>query len=328
MPGQFSVRGARFKIQGGGKLAIGDQYQTLNRDTQRPSLRPDVTATAPSLVLLIPAYNEERRIGPVLDRYAEHFYHHYAGRFRIVVVLNGCRDNTLGIVRAAEQKYLSISHLEFAAPIGKGGALIEGLKLAPLADLIGYVDADGATSPAAFLDLVNRAVAGEADCIVASRWLPGAKINHAQPDKRRFASRLFHLFVEGFFWMGIRDTQCGAKVMRRRVIETIHGKLRLADLAFDVNLLFAAKRAGFTLKEVPTEWTDQSGSHVVFNFRTSLNMLLSLVRLRLLYSPFYAWLKPLRPLETWLYIKLNAPRPLSAEEADAALRRKPDENIR
>ena len=283
-----------------------------------------MTVTAPSLVLLIPAYNEELRLGPVLERYAEHFYHHYPGRFRIVVVLNGCRDNTIGVVRAAEQKYLSISHLEFSAPIGKGGALIEGLKLAPLADFIGYVDADGATPPEAFLDLVNRAAAGEADCLVASRWLPGAKINHAQPDKRRFASRLFHLFVEGFFWMGIRDTQCGAKVLRRRVVEVIHAKLRLADLAFDVNLLFATKRAGFTLKEIPTEWTDQSGSHVVFNFRTSLNMLLSLVRLRLLYSPFYAWLKPLRPLETWLYLKLNAPRPRSSEEADTTSLRKPE----
>jgi dolichyl-phosphate beta-glucosyltransferase len=178
-----------------------------------------------------------------------------------------------------------------------------------LADLVAYVDADGATSPAALLDLVGRCQPGQTDCVVASRWLPGAKINHAQPGKRQFASRLFHLFVEGFFWMGIRDTQCGAKVMTRRAIEVVHPKLRLADLAFDVNLLYSLQRAGFTVKEVPTEWTDKTGSKVVFNFRTSLNMLLSLVRLRLLFSPFYSWLRPLRPLEEWLYLKLNAPPP-------------------
>jgi glycosyltransferase involved in cell wall biosynthesis len=266
-------------------------------------------ATAPSLLVLIPAYNEEGRIGPVLAEYAEYLYRHYAGRARIVVVLNGCWDDTLGIVRAAEQKYLSISHLEFPGKIGKGGALIEGLKLAPLADLVAYVDADGATSPAALLDLVAECQPGETDCVVASRWLPGAKINHAQPGKRQFASRLFHLFVEGFFWMGIRDTQCGAKVMTRRAIEVVHPKLRLADLAFDVNLLYSLQQAGFTVKEVPTEWTDKTGSKVVFNFRTSLNMLLSIVRLRLLYSPFYSWLRPLRPLEEWLYLKLSAPPP-------------------
>lgn len=266
--------------------------------------------TAPSLLLLIPAYNEELRLAPVLDRYAEHFYRHYPGRVRIVVVLNGCRDNTLGVVRAAEQKYLSVSHMEFPAAIGKGGALIEGLKLAPLADLIGYVDADGATPPAALLDLVTAVAADRGDCAVASRWLPGAKITHAQPQMRRFASRLFHAVVELLFGMGVRDTQCGAKVMRRRAVEAVHGQLRLADLAFDVNLLFSLKRAGFSLLEIPTEWKDQSGSKVVFTWKTSLNMLLSLVRLRLIYSPFYRWLRPLRPLETWIYRKLNAPPPI------------------
>jgi hypothetical protein len=135
-------------------------------------------------------------------------------------------------------------------------------------------------------------------------------IHHSQPGKRRFASRLFHLFVEGFFGMGIRDTQCGAKVTRRAAIERIHDRLSLADLAFDVNLLYSLKKAGFTLREVPTEWADQSGSKVVFNLRTSLNMLLSLVRLRLIYSPFYRWLRPLRPLEVWLYTRLRAPLPV------------------
>ncbi len=273
-------------------------------------LTPHLSATAPSLVLLIPAYNEEKRIGPVLTRYAEYFYHHYPGRVRLVVVLNGCRDDTIGVVRAAEQKYLSISHLEFSGRIGKGGALIEGLKLAPLADLIGYVDADGATPPQVFHDLVVRLVAGEADCLIASRWIPGARITHAQPQRRQFASRLFHGFVEAFFGMGIKDTQCGAKVMSRRAIQAIHTRLQLADLAFDVNLLYSLKRSGFKINEVATEWNDQSGSKVVFNLKTSLNMLLSLVRLRLVYSPFYRWLRPFRPIETWVYKKLNAPPPI------------------
>ncbi len=270
-----------------------------------------MTGSSPSVFLLIPAYNEERRIGPVLERYASHLQAHYPGPIQIVVILNGCRDNTLGVVESAERRHSCISHLEFAAPIGKGGALIEGLKLAPLADFIGYVDADGATPPEAFLDLVSHAVTRNADCVIASRWISGAKITHAQPEKRRIASRLFHLFVEGFFWMGIRDTQCGAKVFRRQAIEVVHGQLRLADLAFDVNLLYSLKRAGFRIEEVATVWNDQTGSHVVFNFRTSLNMLLSLIRLRLLYSPIYPWLGPLRPVEKWLYLKLNAPPPLS-----------------
>lgn len=272
---------------------------------------------APSLLLLIPAYNEEGRIAPVLEAYATFFRARYPGKFQLVVILNGCRDNTLGVVRDAERRHLCISHLNFPAPIGKGGALIEGLKLAPLADLIGYVDADGATPPEAFLDLVLACNQPGADCVIASRWMDGSRIDVAQTKDRRFASRLFNLFVQGFFWMGIRDTQCGAKAMRRPVVEAVQSQLRLADLAFDVNLLYSIRRAGFRIREIPTVWTDQSGSKVAFNFRTSLNMLLSLVRLRLLYSPFYAWLRPLRPLEAWIYRKLNAPLPLTQEQARA-----------
>jgi glycosyltransferase involved in cell wall biosynthesis len=271
-----------------------------------------VTSPAPSLLLLIPAYNEENRIEPVLLEYAEYFQKNYPGKFQLVVVLNGCKDDTLGVVQRVGRKYLSVSALEFPAPIGKGGALIEGLKLAPLADLIGYVDADGATGPKAFHDLVR--LTGEADCVIGSRWLPGAILHQSQSGQRRFASRMFHAVVEFFFQMHIRDTQCGAKVMRRRAVEKIHPSLRIADMAFDINLLYALKRSGYTVLEVPTEWTDKLGSKVTLG-KTSLTMLLSVVRLRLVYSPLYKWLRPLSPIEGWLYQKLSAPRPLPGPDS-------------
>jgi glycosyltransferase involved in cell wall biosynthesis len=260
-----------------------------------------------SLLLLIPAYNEEQRLGPVLRDYAQHFQAHCTEPFQIVVVLNGCRDDTLGVVQRVASEFSSVSWLEFPGPIGKGGALIEGLKLAPLADAIGYVDADGATPPHAFLDLVKRL--GEADCVIGSRWLPGAVLHQAQSNRRQFASRMFHLIVQSLFWMNIRDTQCGAKVMKREAVEKVHPYLRIADMAFDINLLFAFKRAGYRILEVPTEWTDKIGTKVTLG-RTSLTMFLSALRIRLIYSPFYRWLRPLRPLEAWVYRTLRAPQPL------------------
>jgi glycosyltransferase involved in cell wall biosynthesis len=271
-----------------------------------------VALSIPSLLLLIPAYNEEQRIEPVLREYAECFRRHYSGKFQIVVVLNGCVDNTLGVVRRVVADFPEVSYLNFPGRIGKGGALIEGLKLAPHADLIGYVDADGATAPQAFLDLVRRC--GEADCVIGSRWLPGAVLLQAQSVKRRIASRAFHLWVELLFQMHIRDTQCGAKVMHRAAVERVHASLRTADMAFDINLLYSLKRAGFKILEVPTEWTDKIGSKVTWS-KASLAWFLSVVRLRLMYSPFYGWFKPLRPLETWIYLKLGAP-PALPEEAD------------
>ncbi len=266
----------------------------------------------PSLLILIPAYNEERRIEPVLRDYAEFFGRNYSGEFQIVVVLNGCTDNTLGVVRRVEAEFSAVHALEFREAIGKGGALIEGLKLAVHADLIGYADADGATPPRAFLDLVRRV--GEADCVIGSRWMPGAVIHQSQASHRQFASRAFHKIVQLLFWMNIHDTQCGAKVMKRTVVDRIHPYLRIADMAFDINLLVAIKRAGFRILEVPTEWTDQAGSKVVL-FHSSLTMFLSTLRVRLIYSPFYRWLRPLRPLEGWVYKKLRAPPPLPGPDS-------------
>ena len=268
--------------------------------------------TEPSLLLLIPAYNEEARIEPVLREYGLYFRDHFKGEFHLVVVLNGCRDNTRGVVERVAKDFPSISLLDFPAPIGKGGALIEGLKLAYKAEIIGYVDADGASPPHAVVDLVNRI--GEADCVIGSRWLPGAVLHQAQPLLRRFTSRCFHLIVETFFWLHVKDTQCPCKVMKRAVVEKILPWLLIADLAFDVNLLVSAHRAGFKILEVPTEWTDKIGSKVTASlFRSSLTMFLSVVRVRLIYWPrIYKLLRPLAPLEVWLYRKLRAPRPRSA----------------
>jgi glycosyltransferase involved in cell wall biosynthesis len=265
-----------------------------------------MTQGCPSVLLLIPAYNEERRIGPVLRSYAEFFRTHYQGKFQLVVVLNGCRDNTMGVVQSIAAEFPEISGVEYSEPIGKGGALIEGLKMAPLADLIGYVDADGATPPAAFLDLLRHA--DQADCVIGSRWVPGAVLHQMQTGQRRFASRCFHAIVQFLFHMNIRDTQCGAKVLRRAAVVKVHSSLCIADMAFDINLLYLLKRNGLKILEVPPEWTDKAGSKVALG-RTSLTMLLSVIRLWLIYSPLRGLRPVFTPLENWLYAKLRAPRP-------------------
>ncbi len=89
------------------------------------------------------------------------------------------------------------------------------------------------------------------------------------------------------------------------------------NLAFDIgNLLVALKQAGFRIREVPIEWTDMVGSKVTSSlFRSSLSMLLSVVRVRLIYWPMiYRWLRPLRPLEGWVYRKLRSPKPLPSPD--------------
>ena len=269
--------------------------------------------SSPSLLILIPAYNEERRIGPTLDALAACFRGGYPGPWSILVVLNGCRDNTLGVVMDRMKVHPEVRWIEFPGAIGKGGALIEGFKHAHEADLIGFVDADGSTDPDSFLELARRCETE--DCVVGSRRVAGSVIQQSQPSHRMFASSVFHTIVETLFGMHIKDTQCGAKVLRREAALRIQDALHIADMAFDVNLLYSVKRAGFRIVEAPVEWTDSAGSTVRY-FRTSTVMFLSVLRLRLVYSPFYRWLGPLRPIEAAIYRWLRNPPPRPATRSD------------
>ncbi len=271
-------------------------------DTEKTSM----TESSLHFTLLIPAYNEEERIADTLVEYAEYFRSQFSGGIKILVILNGCQDATLEVVHGCAKQYSEIEAMEFKAPIGKGGALIEGLKLAPQTDIIGYTDADGATPPEAMLTLLR--ICYENDGVIGSRWLPDSKLHQAQTFTRRFVSRVFHRIVHCLFRLGFKDTQCPAKVFKKEPIIKIHDGLMIADLAFDVNLLYLLKREGFEVIEVGTEWTDKLGSKVTQTlFRSSLTMLFSVVRLRLIYSPLRRLMPWFRPLEAWIYKKLRAP---------------------
>ena len=91
-----------------------------------------------------------------------------------------------------------------------------------------------------------------------------------------------------------------------------HTTVNIPSSKMKLSIAEILKREGFNVIEVATDWTDKIGSKVTQSLlRSSLVMFLSVVRLRLVYSPFYRWLKPLRPLETWVYMKLRAPAPRS-----------------
>ncbi|MDD3441610.1 MAG: hypothetical protein PHU50_09165, partial [Kiritimatiellae bacterium] len=145
-----------------------------------------------------------------------------------------------------------------------------------------FVDADGATPPAAFEDLVKQI--GGAGLIIASRRLPGAVVRPRQPWKRRAVSRVFNGLVRSLFKLKITDTQCGAKLMTAEAWRAIVPHIGLTKWAFDVDMLFKTRRAGYRIAEIPTTWRDVAGSKLRIG-RVSFQMLLAIVRLRLLYSP-------------------------------------------
>lgn len=229
------------------------------------------------LSIVIPAYNEAERIDRTLHAYATVF-----PDAELIVVLNGCRDNTQAVVEAFQKRGVGQVRLrDIPEAVGKGRAVREGFRMSR-GRLVGFVDADAATSPKEFRRLV-ASIDGAAAAI-ASRWLPGAVVRN-RTWLRTLASRTFQLAVRMLFGLPFRDTQCGAKVFRRDVIDAILPRLRIDNMAFDVELLYLTASASFRILEVPTVWEDQSRSAILGSplklARNAVRMLTSLVSLRL-----------------------------------------------
>lgn len=239
------------------------------------------------LSIIIPAYNEAGRIGKTLETYHRFFADLKARNildFEVVVVLNGCVDATLAVVTRAQAHMpeLIIMNLSQA---GKGLAIAAGFKnaLTRPNEYIGFVDADMATRPEYFYDLVR--VLPAYDGVIASRYMKGAHVTPPRPLIKRLGSIIFYQsLVRLLFGLWYKDLQCGAKVFKRHVIEVVAPHLTVRQWAFDVELLYLCKRNKFIIKEVPTTWHDQADSKLRI-MRSGMRMLSSLFTVRLHYSP-------------------------------------------
>ena len=233
------------------------------------------------LSIIIPAHNEEHRLPPMLDVYADYFLEKYDHETELIVVPNFCTDRTMEVAQEFSSRYPAVKVLNDPGSVGKGGAVLLGAQAA-VGDLIGFVDADGATSPEAFDDLVK--MIGLDGCIIASRWMKGAQMSPRQPLARRIASRCFNGMVRVLFGLKLTDTQCGAKLFRREVIEPVMDNLGVTNWAFDVDMLFQTKRIGASIREIPTVWNDVAGSKIQIG-SSAVKMFVAMMRLRMFYSP-------------------------------------------
>ncbi len=243
--------------------------------------------------IIIPAHNEEKRIEKTLEEYGKFFENLKAGKkikdFEIIIVLNGCKDRTIDIAKKATRKYKEIKYLEFEQA-GKGFAIIEGFKeaLKQEFDFIGFVDADMATSPESFYMLLENIKNN--DGIIASRRVKEAVVNPPKSLRRVIASSIFNFLVRSLFFMPYKDTQCGAKIFKRKVIEGVSNKIETTKWAFDVDLLYKLKKENMKIKEFPTYWSDKEYSKI--NLASAgPNMFFGIIRLRILHSPLKGTVK-------------------------------------
>jgi glycosyltransferase involved in cell wall biosynthesis len=233
------------------------------------------------LSIIIPAHNEENRISKTLEEYCRFFSKKCKKEFEIIVVLNGCTDRTLDIVRRFKRKYSQIKYLNFMQS-GKGFAIIQGFKAAR-GELIGFTDADCSTPPEAFYDLIEN-INGFGG-IIANRWMKESIVRPKQPLSRRMASRIFNLLVRALFGIKSQDTQCGAKLFKKEAIKKVLPNIGITAWAFDIDLLYQLKKKGYKIKDIPTVWSDKGHSKLNVA-KTSFQMFLAVVRLRLINSPF------------------------------------------
>lgn len=237
--------------------------------------------------IIMPAYNEEKRIGRTLEAYSN-FFNNLADKkilgYEILVVINNTKDRTEQIVKKWQNKNNRIKYLNFKRG-GKGFAVIEGFKdaLKRDNDLIGFVDADLATNPEEFYKLIH--FIGNFDGAIACRYMKGAIIEPKPTIQRIIAKRLFNILVRVILFVHYKDTQCGAKLFRRRALEKSLKYISMSQWAFDVDLLYTIKKAGYSIKEIPTKWHDKEYSKINF-WRAGPLMALGVIRLRILNSPF------------------------------------------
>jgi glycosyltransferase involved in cell wall biosynthesis len=234
------------------------------------------------LSVVIPAWNEEDRLGPTLDRFLP-VLESRGFQYEVLVVVDGVGDRTADVATLYADRNVKVLH--FPTQLGKGGAIVEGVRAASF-DKVGFLDAD---CPLAARDLEGLILhLGSADAAIASRWPPGGKPTFHDSGGRNFLSIAWSVLTRGLRLTDVRDAQCGAKFFHASPLREVIGRVRVRGWAFDLSLLYHWREAGLTCDEVDVDWSDSPGSKLLVRKAVPL-MLFSLLGLRMVNSPAGRW---------------------------------------
>ncbi len=233
--------------------------------------------STPYLSVIIPAYNEESRLLATLARIYEYLRAQSYG-YEMIVVSDGSRDKTAAVALEWKPEGCPLEVIDRKENRGKGYSVREGAALAK-GEYILFSDADLST-PIEEVEKFLPLLKSGSDIVIGSRSLQDSEIVVRQPFYRKLMGRVFNGMVQLLAVKGIIDTQCGFKSFSRKAVEDIFSLCLIEGFAFDVEILFLARKLGFAIEEIPVRWINAEGSSVS-PIRDSLAMFREICQVRL-----------------------------------------------
>lgn len=210
-----------------------------------------------SLSIVIPAFNEEKRLPDTLDRVVAWLNRQRLDFRELIVVDDGSRDHTAAVAEGRGDVRL----LRNPGNRGKGYAVRHGM-LEAQGEWVLYSDAD-LSAPIEDAAILYQAAAEKgAQIAIGSRALDRSLVTVHQSNFREWSGRAFNVVMRTVTGLKFRDTQCGFKLYRRDAAQVVFSKQTLDGFSFDVEDLYLAKKAGLTTIEVPVHWANVEGTKV------------------------------------------------------------------
>ena len=238
------------------------------------------------LSIIIPAYNEETRIGRSLDEILQ-FLSSSPYSAEVIVVNDGSKDQTARVVSDRVAAYHEAGHelriLTNNPNRGKGYSVRRGISEAS-GDVVLFTDADLSSPISEAPKLVDPIIEGRADVAFGSRAINRELIGVHQPFMRDFGGRVFNLFMKTITGLKFKDTQCGFKAFRREAAIPVFNLQNIERFGFDPEVLYIAQKRGLRLLEVPVVWNHCEGGELQSRanyMRDSVTMFSDLIRIRM-----------------------------------------------
>lgn len=227
--------------------------------------------------VVIPAYNESKCIEKTLFTISNYLSKNFAD-FEIIVVDDGSSDNTFSLVSLASGTIPNLKVLRNPVNRGKGYSVKKGA-LSAVFDYIIFTDVDLST-PIEELEACIKHFNNGSDIVIGSRALKKSRVIKRQGFLRMNMGKTFNLFIQLILFRGIKDTQCGFKCFKKSVARELFRLQHLRGFCFDVEILYIARKKGYSITEAPVRWINREDSRVAM-IRDSVRMFLGLFYVRL-----------------------------------------------